>query len=288
MRVEGDAVAEAADILRPVGLARRQRTVGAHAEARDAPRRRLGDVEEFLLRVEAQLVGAAQAVGDDARALVVDHGDVAVIAHDLDMPGPRHHARRHGQPQPASGIAGDEVRLADRLAVDAVEQRAGLTGTRRQLQRIGAEIGDEEIAVGVEGETVGKAALRVDVALLEGTRLVAGDGRLQDQLLRAVRVDADHAAAAVGAPQRAVALGQDAFGPLQPLADKTDPRAVDLPAGEWIGHARNGGFPVGCNGRRAAAAAAPQSLLGRPTKTSSQAVCQAGSLPGEGDQRSSA
>ena len=55
----------------------------------------------------------------------------------------------------------------------------------------------------------------------------------------AVGADANHAAARIRGPQRAVTLGEDAFGPLQIVTDEFDlrwidneSRPVDLPP--WI------------------------------------------------------
>ena len=51
---------------------------------------------------------------------------------------------------------------------------------------------------------------------------------LSGDLLGAVRQDLDNAAARVGGPQRAVALGQNAFGPLQIVANVAECGFVDF------------------------------------------------------------
>src|SRR5262249_13800512 len=62
-------------------------------------------------------------------------------------------------------------------------------------------------------------------------------GRRRDQSLRAVWIDAHHAAARIRRPQSPVALGQNAFRPAQVAPHHVELGAVDLPTLERIGAA---------------------------------------------------
>ena len=92
------------------------------------------------------------------------------------------------------------------LAVDAVDEDTAFALPRHDLEAIGSEIGDKEIAVAGEGETVWQRSLGKALLVVGG--LGEGGGRfLRDDLLVAVGADANHAAARIRGPQRAVTLG---------------------------------------------------------------------------------
>ena len=59
------------------------------------------------------------------------------------------------------GIAQDEIHLADGVAVDCVGQDSRIAVAGHHFQAVGAEIGDQEIAVRGEGEAVGQRALQI-------------------------------------------------------------------------------------------------------------------------------
>ena len=126
--------------------------------------------------------------------------------------------RGDGDPDAVLGVAKDEVDLADGLAVDAVGQHFGLATAGHDLQAIGAEVGDENVAVAGECEAVGKSAGQVSRGFTVGFREVAGD-LLGDDLLGAVVAQLYHSAARVRRPQSAILLGKDAFRPLQAVTD---------------------------------------------------------------------
>ena len=125
---------------------------------------------------------------------------------------------RDGDPDAVFGVAKDEVDFADGLAVDAVGQYSGLATARHDLQAIGAEVGDEDVAVPGEREAVGKSAGQVSRGFTVGFREMAGD-LLRDDLLRAIVAHPHYAAARVGRPERSILFGENAFGPLQAIAD---------------------------------------------------------------------
>ena len=127
----------------------------------------------------------------------------------------------------------NEIDFANRLAVDAVDEGTAFALPRHDLEAIGAKIGDKEIAVAGEGETVWQRSL--GEALLVVGSLGEGGGRfLRDDLLVAVGADVNHAAARIRGPQRTITLGEDAFGPLQIVTDEFDLRPIDMEAVQWI------------------------------------------------------
>src|SRR5207302_592746 len=141
----------------------------------------------------------------------------------------------HRDPDAILRIAQDEIHLADRLAVDAVGQHARATVARHQLQAIRAEVGDQEIAILVEGEAVGQRAREIAASLTAGVLEMAGVF-LRDDLLLTVWRKLDDAAPRVGAPERSVAFREDAFRPLQIVADISDRSLVDaeVPERVWL------------------------------------------------------
>src|ERR1700693_3179165 len=91
-------------------------------------------------------------------------------------------ARRYGDPDAVAGIAQNELGFANGLAVDAVDEDMAFALPRHDLEAIGAEIGDKEIAVAGEGETVWQRSL--GEALLFVGSLGEGGGRfLRDGFL---------------------------------------------------------------------------------------------------------
>jgi hypothetical protein len=114
------------------------------------------------------------------------------------------------------------------------EQRARSAAAGHQLDRVGAEVGDQDVAIGVEGNAVGQTAAqhqRPGVQCTIGRPVV--DGALADQGLSAVGIDLHHTAR-IGRPDRAVGLAEDALGALQIDAQTADVTPIDLPAKEWI------------------------------------------------------
>ena len=102
------------------------------------------------------------------------------------------------------------------------------------LDAVQPPVADDEVAVRGQRQAIGqRGALGLHVALLEIHRGAVRNSRCQ-QPLAAVRADAHHATAGVGAPQGAVGLGNDAFRALQVVADELDAGAVDLPAFEGV------------------------------------------------------
>src|ERR1700693_3000679 len=91
-------------------------------------------------------------------------------------------ARRYGDPDAVAGIAQNEIDFANGLAVDAVDEDMAFALPRHDLEVVGAEIVDKEIAVAGEGETVWQRSL--GEALLFVGSLGEGGGRfLRDDLL---------------------------------------------------------------------------------------------------------
>ena len=241
--VEGDAVRKAAQVRGAEQLAVAQRhalRALPHPHAGDVRAGGLDDVEPLFTCVEPDLVGEVKALGHHAQHAALQHGDVAVAHARAGGRGPRVHAGGNGDPHAVLRIAQHEVHLADRLAVDAVHQRAGGAFARHQFQAVGAEVADEDVAVGGKGQPVGqRAGGELALHVLAGGGRGAGEARvrlLPDEALAAVGGDARHAAARVGRPQRAIGLGQDAFGPLQAVADGLDAVAVDAETLQGVGH----------------------------------------------------
>jgi hypothetical protein len=103
-----------------------------------------------------------------------------------------------------------------------------------EFDRIGTEICDEKITLAVYRNAVGQCGS----AKNERRGIIGIDPPmtgLRYELLHAVRSNAHHAAARIGAPQGPVPFRQDAFGTLQALSDGLDGGAVHRPAGERIG-----------------------------------------------------
>src|SRR5690606_34150446 len=109
--------------------------------------------------------------------------------------------------------------------------------TGHPLQPVGAEIGNQKVAVAREREAVGQRALQVAGGVPVGTIEVIGNV-LRHQGLRAVRVEPDDAAAGIGCPERAVALGEDAFGALQVRPDVLQGASVDTEVEDRVGGGR--------------------------------------------------
>ncbi len=195
--------------------------VGRDAQPRDAPAAGLDDVKPLFLGVEPDLVGEGEPVGHDAQALVVDQGDIAVVDLRADRLHPVLDARRDRDPDAVLRIAQHEIDLADRLAVDAVIEHARLARARHDLEHVGAEIRDQDVAVLREGEAVRQGALG-EARDIVARAFEGGAALLGDDLLAAVGLDVDDAAARVGGPETPVALGQDAFRSLQIAADIAD------------------------------------------------------------------
>src|SRR5690606_5853986 len=124
------------------------------------------------------------------------------------------------------GVPQDEVHLADRLAFIAVDQDARLAASCHMLEAVSAEVRDVDAAVTRESKPVrqrpfGKARC-----------FIRGGGELdltalRHETLRAIRTDMRDAAARIGSPKAAVALGENAFWALQIFTDKADLRLVD-------------------------------------------------------------
>ncbi len=159
--------------------------------------------------------------------------DVAVCDALVDRARPGMQPCRHREPDAPPRVREDEVGLAERLAVEVGVERRRHTGPGHPLDRVGAEVRDQEVAVRSEGEPVRQRA--VHRVALDGARVgETGVDALRDQLLRAVGIDAHHAAASVGRPERAVGLGEDALGTLQIVADEGDRLTLDVPAGQRV------------------------------------------------------
>ena len=125
-----------------------------------------------------------------------------------------------GDPEAVFGIAEDEVDLADGLGRRCVSARTrGIAVARHEFEAVGAEVGDEEVAVAGEGEAVGERAGEV----------AGGFGSRRRRSVRscfcvvicwepsgAMRMTPPRASAR---PERAIAFGEDALGTLQVVAD---------------------------------------------------------------------
>ena len=157
--VEGEAVGCTAQIRGTEGFAVRQRTVRARPQARNAPTVGLDDVQPLFAGVEADLVGPAEPVGDDANALLIDESDITVGDLLVDGARPRHEAGGHREPDPILAVAQDEIGLAQRLTIDLRIQRPGLAVPGHELDVIGAEVGDQDVTVGIESQAIGQCAL---------------------------------------------------------------------------------------------------------------------------------
>jgi len=109
----------------------------------------------------------------------------------------------------------------------------GLSIAGHALEQVSAKIGDQNIAVLCKGQAVGQSAFgkaRLFVICV-GKHRTFGIGH---EFLRAVGRDANHATAGIGAPQGAVALGEDAFWALKILADIFDFGGIDVKSGQRI------------------------------------------------------
>src|SRR5690606_26302446 len=122
---------------------------------------------------------------------------------------------------------------AHRLAVDRIVKNPSLPIAVHDLQLIGAEIRDQDVAVARKRETVWQRACKQALGLVPGkVEMLAF--RLRYELLLPVRPNPHHAAARIGSPECPIALGKDAFGPLQIPADGADLRSIDLPTLERV------------------------------------------------------
>ena len=160
--VEGDAVDEGAVVGGAEDFAVGEASVIRHPKPGDPAGAGFGHVEPFLASVEPDLVGEVEAVRHDAQAasacLGIVEGDEAVHDGRADRPHPVLRPGRNRKPEPVAAVAQDEIDLADRFAVDRIDQNPGLAVACHHLQPVGAEIGDQDIAVAGEGETVRQSA----------------------------------------------------------------------------------------------------------------------------------
>ncbi len=205
-----------------------------HAQAADAAAGGFDDIQELLAGIHADLVGEAEALGHDAEFAVLVARDVAVLEVGAEGVHPVLDLGGNGDPDAVLGIAQDEVHLADGLAVNAVGQHLGGAVAGHDFEAVGAEIRDQEIAVAGECQTVRERALKVTRSLA-GHLLEMPRPLLRDDLLRAVGPEPGDAAARVGGPEGAVAFGEDAFGPLQIMADVLEGRLVDFEVLDGVG-----------------------------------------------------
>ena len=204
-------------------------------QAGDAAAGRLDDVEPLLVRVEADFVGEAEAVGDDAERAVLVAGEVAVREVGAQGVHPVLHAGRDGDPDAILRVAQDEVDLADRLAVDGAGETCERAVARHHLEAVGAEVRDQEVTVPGEGEAVRQCALEIAAGLAAGACRNAPDFLWVMICCAPSGRDADDPAAGVGRPQHAVRLGEDALRPLQVLTDVLEGVLVDAEVADRIG-----------------------------------------------------
>ena len=214
-------------LLRPENLALARVAVLIDAQARDAAAGGLDDVQPLLVGVEADLVGEAEAIGHDPELAVVVAREVAIREIGAQRVHPVLDPRGHRDPDAILRIAQHEVDLADRLAVDAIGEHARLAVARHDLQAIGAEVGDQDVAIAGEGQAVGERAFQIAAGLAAGRLEMLGASLRDDPLLPSGR-DSHDAAAGVGGPRAPSGSARMHSGPLQIVADVAE-RVLSIP-----------------------------------------------------------
>ena len=174
------------------------------AQPGDAAAGRLDDVEELFLGVEPDLVGELEAVGDDAERAVLVPREISVGEVGAERVHPVLDARRHRDPDAVlANPAGrnSPCRSAAPSMLSARTRRRAVP--RHQLEAVGAEIRDEEVAVPGEGQPVRQRALEIARRFGAGAVESARTGCCV-MISCSPSADPDDAAARVGHPERSV------------------------------------------------------------------------------------
>ena len=82
-----------------------------------APLHRFGHIQVAFVGVEAHFVGEVDAIGDDARALLVQQNDIAIGARSGGGHEPNRFAGGDRNPEPVAAIHKDKVDSPEGLAV---------------------------------------------------------------------------------------------------------------------------------------------------------------------------
>src|SRR6266702_1116400 len=206
-----------------------------HAQPADTSAGRLHDVHVLFPRIHADLVREVKAVGCNTEPATLIACDVAVGKISSQGMHPVPDPSRDCNPNPPFGVAEYEVHRTDRLALNAVGQYARLASARHDLQPVRPKIRNQDVSIDSECEPVRQRARQVSRRFAVSVGEVSGDP-LRDDLLRAIMPQPHHSAARVRRPQCSVLLRQDAFRPLQPLADKLEFLDVDSKVQDRIRH----------------------------------------------------
>jgi hypothetical protein len=108
------------------------------------------------------------------------------------------------------------------------------------------KIRNQKIAIAREREAIRQCPAKVTVGLAAGGLKMPGT-LLRHDALRSIRADLHHPAAGVSRPQCSVRLGQNAFRPLQFLADISDPGFVEMEIADWVSQVISDPFYVAYN-----------------------------------------
>lgn len=209
--VEGDAVrVTVGPEVGAVVLGAADGAVLADEVANDTAAHGLGDVDVFLVGVEADAVGEEDAFGEDAGLAAFNDAEGPVgdgVARGVNMASEVGGVR---DPNALLRIDVGEVGRGHGTAVhgvgDDVVQAVGVEA----LDLAVADVGDDHVAGGVDADAVWGAA------------------DLADVFLRPVGVDARAMAFAMRTPDRAVVEGHDAFGAHKVVSELGNALEIDV------------------------------------------------------------
>src|ERR1700694_2211376 len=105
---------------RPVHVSIGTRPVDLYAKPSDMGAACLDDIKPFLRRIETQLVGKLEAVGNDAQPRAIIECNEAIAHMRTDRPHPILHARAYRYPKPPFGVSEYEIDLSDGHAVNFI------------------------------------------------------------------------------------------------------------------------------------------------------------------------
>src|SRR5262249_32636253 len=117
----------------------------------DASTGSLHHVEELLVSIEANLVRETEAIGHDPEFTTFVARDISVSKICPEGVHPVLDASRDRYPQPVLRIPAHEVYFPDRLAANGVSKHIRGAVPPHNFQAVGAEVGDQEIAITREG-----------------------------------------------------------------------------------------------------------------------------------------
>ena len=142
---------------------------------------------------------------------------------------------RDRDPNAVLAVTGHEVDLADFFAVHCIEHDFGFAGPRHAFQAVGSEVGNQNVAIAGEGETIGQGAIdEFGAFVICGFKSIGVVG-LCDDRLAAIRGNPNHTTTRIGRPQGAVFFREDAFRALQVFADELEIVFGEGKPVNWIG-----------------------------------------------------